>query len=133
MPAERHESTVPRPGAPELYADFPAHLTADGDRWYRVHRREHSPWWYSCSPGRFNLRAPRGTLNTASDPSCAAREMLGPRLVGGHRVPGAHVAGLVITALSLRRCAPPTCSPAARPATASSPGTCPPRARTPTP
>ena len=99
MPAERHESTVAPPLDPASYVDFPAYAVEGATAWHRVHHRRHSPWWYSCAPGRFNLREPRGTLNTASSPETAVREMLGPRLVGSRRIPGVQVAGLLVTPL----------------------------------
>jgi hypothetical protein len=91
------------PPRPARLTAFPLLEIAAGARWYRVHHRRHSPWWYSSSPGRFNLRPPRGTLNLASTAEAAAREMLGPALVGGRRIPITQVSGLSVTCLRLPR------------------------------
>lgn len=59
-----------------------------GLRVHRVHGSDrktgapHSPWFFSSSPGRFNLKVPRGTLNCAEKAECAVREALGKSLMG---------------------------------------------------
>ncbi|WP_269928476.1 RES family NAD+ phosphorylase [Kocuria massiliensis] len=97
----RHLSTLKPPGAPELYVDFPARKITAATTWWRVHRSHHSPWWFSSTPGRFNLHAPHGTLNLAQSPSTAAREALGPRLVGSRAIPAVDVADMRVTPLAL--------------------------------
>lgn len=88
MGMHRSKSTVGTPGPSSEYAGFPVLKRKKGLRVHRVHGSDrktgttHSPWFFSSAPGRFNLKAPRGTLNCAEKPECAVREALGKSLMG---------------------------------------------------
>jgi hypothetical protein len=55
---------------------FPAFTLREHTRLFRVHRREHGPWWF-CSDGlhRFDLESPRGTCHLATRPIGAFLEV----------------------------------------------------------
>lgn len=88
MGTDRSKSTVGAPGPSSEYVGFPVLKRKKGLRVHRVHGSDkktgtpHSPWFFSAAPGRFNLKAPRGTLNCAEKAECAVREMLGKSLMG---------------------------------------------------
>jgi RES domain len=61
--------------------DFPAFTLAAGEKVFRVHRRGHSPWWFSCDGSqRFDVPPPYGTCYLAEHDLGAFVETLG-RLV----------------------------------------------------
>lgn len=88
MGTDRSKSTVGAPGPSSEYVGFPVLKRKKGLRVHRVHGSNrksgapHSPWFFSSGPGRFNLKAPRGTLNCAEKAECAVREALGKTLMG---------------------------------------------------
>lgn len=88
MGSNRSKSTVGAPGPSSEYVGFPVLKRKKGLRVHRVHGSDrttgmpHSPWFFSSGPGRFNLKAPRGTLNCAEKAECAVREALGKTLMG---------------------------------------------------
>lgn len=108
MGTHRSKSTVGAPGPSSEYAGFPVLKRRKGLRVHRVHGSDratgiaYSPWFFSSAPGRFNLKAPRGTLNCAEKPECAVREALGKSLlgtVGTIDLPRSVVAGLYLSEL----------------------------------
>ena len=56
---------------------FPAFPLRRGARLFRVHRREHGPWWF-CSDGlhRFDLESPSGTCHLSTEPIGAFLEVV---------------------------------------------------------
>lgn len=60
-----------------------------------------SPWYFSNTPGRFNLESPRGTLNTASSKEVAVREFLGIVLVGDPVIPASLISDRWVSDLEL--------------------------------
>lgn len=103
MTAGRWESTLRPPDPTGDYTRFPAYRLQAGVRCHRVHAAEHGPWWFSSGVGRFDLSAPRGTVNLASTPTVAVYEALGPVLLGhGGAVflPSTAVQGRVVSTLS---------------------------------
>ncbi|HCS61969.1 MAG TPA: hypothetical protein DIW46_11350 [Microbacterium sp.] len=108
MGTHRSKSTVGAPGSSSEYVDFPVLKRRKGLRVHRVHGSDkttgtpHSPWFFSSAPGRFNLSAPRGTLNCAEKPECAVREAFGPNLMGARGaidLPQSLVAGRYLSEL----------------------------------
>lgn len=100
--ASRFRSTLSLPDEGRDYADFPHRsLPARCPRWFRVHARNYSPWYFASARGRFDLPEPRGTLNTASAPEVAVRESLGSVLVGTRVIPESAVAGRRVSSLEL--------------------------------
>lgn len=83
------------------YAAFPTCQHQNGSRWYRAHHEAHSPWWFSSTPGRYNLTRPRGTLNAGDTDQTALREMLGPVLLGTPDIPETAVDGVMISCLQV--------------------------------
>lgn len=73
-----------------------------GSEFYRAHRQEHGPWYFSSSmQGRFGLPEPEGTCYLALTPAAAVREVLGARLSQSRRIPQSLVAGRIISRLPL--------------------------------
>ncbi len=97
----RNKTTLQAPGD---LTEFPVLEITKSTPWSRVHSAEVGPQFFSCFPGRFNLFAPRGTLNLASDSYTALREFLGPTLVGARLIPESFVAEKVITSLRVHAC-----------------------------
>lgn len=88
-------------GAPPAdLAGFPRWRLHQGQRVYRAHRRDRSPWWF-CSDMRcrFDLRGPAGTCYVATAAVTAVRERLGARLVQAGVFPVAEADGFVVSAL----------------------------------
>jgi len=92
-----------QPPSPSLdLAGFPARTRAAGERWYRIHRSDQSPWWFSSDRGgRFDLPAPRGTCYLASSGAAAVRERVGPDLAAHGLVPAGLLHARVVSPLRL--------------------------------
>ena len=97
----RGDSTLEAPSQDRDYSTFPALPVLAGDIWYRAHQNRFSPWYFSATPGRFNLVSPRGTLNVASSAEVATREALGQVLVGDPVLPEAMVETRTVAALTM--------------------------------
>jgi hypothetical protein len=51
---------------PSLPQDFPIYQLPLPSGWWRFHRPEHNPWWFSSDgSGRFDLESPEGTCYVA--------------------------------------------------------------------
>lgn len=99
----RSESTL-RPPDPALdLARFPLREHRGGQRLHRAHLKSLNPWWFSSSQGRFDLAAPRGTLNLASSRETAVRESLGGVLATAAAIPATVVAGRLVSSLEIPR------------------------------
>ena len=73
-----------------------------GSVFYRAHRQDHGPWYFSSSmQGRFDLPELEGTCYLALTPAAAVREVLGSRLSQSRRIPQSLVAGRIISRLPL--------------------------------
>lgn len=96
----RSRTTLQPPDPTRDYRDFPAAEVPAGARWFRAHGA-HSPWWYSCAVGRFNLHDPRGTLNLASSATTAAREALGAVLTADNGVHSSQLADRWVSGLDV--------------------------------
>lgn len=84
------------------YRRFPARTIRAGSGWFRQHRRDLGPWWFSTSQqGRFDLPPPDGTCYLASSPQAATRERVGPDLAAAGQVPVSVLHGRVVSTLSL--------------------------------
>lgn len=82
------------------YRRFPSRTIRFGSRWYRQHRHDLNPWWFSNSlEGRFDLSTPNGTCYLASTPQAATRERVGPDLAAAGHVAASVMHGRVISAL----------------------------------
>lgn len=96
----RASSTLRPPDPARNYTDFPAYNHRARVGRYRAHGL-HNPWYFSNSIGRFNLEAPRGTLNTASSQEVAVREFLGVAFVGDPAIPASIIAERWISHLEI--------------------------------
>lgn len=68
--------------------------------WYRAHRIDRGPWWFSSDrQGRFDLDPPYGTCYLASDVGVAVRERLGDQLIAAGVVSTAAADTMVVSAL----------------------------------
>lgn len=98
----RSESTLSLPDEGRDFVAFPHRsFAARCPRWYRAHDTARQPWWFSSESGRFDLSHPRGTLNAASSPECAARESLGRVLWGSPSLPESAIDGRTVSCLEL--------------------------------
>ena len=61
----------------------------------------HRPRYFSSCVGRFNLEAPKGTLNCASTEEAAVREFLGLALVGAPAIPASMIGDRWISHLEI--------------------------------
>ncbi|WP_425393442.1 RES family NAD+ phosphorylase [Brevibacterium album] len=92
----------PAEGA-ELSA-FPFEQVRQGTLWYRAHRRALGPWFYACSgDGRFDLSDPDGICYLAGSAENAAREVIGPDIMGAGAVPSSFVAQRQVSFLLMPR------------------------------
>lgn len=96
----RASSTLKPPEPGRDYSGFPAYHHRLHVQRYRAHGL-HSPWYFSSSVGRFNLEAPKGTLNCASTEEVAVREFLGLALVGDPAIPASMIADRWISHLEI--------------------------------
>ena len=96
----RASSTLRSPDPAKDYAGFPAYHHRARVCRYRAHGL-HSPWYFSSSVGRFNLEAPKGTLNSASSEEVAVREFLGVAFVGDPAIPASMIADRWISHLEI--------------------------------
>lgn len=96
----RASSTLRPPEQEKDYTGFPAYRHRARVCRYRAHGM-HSPWYFSSSVGRFNLEAPKGTLNTASTEEVAVREFLGLAMVGDPAIPASMIADRWISHLEI--------------------------------
>lgn len=88
----RSASTVVPPSEGRDYSTFPSKFYTDRcPRWYRCHKKCHSPYWFASadapSSGRFDLPSPLGTLNAASSAETAASESRGQVILNNSNVP----------------------------------------------
>lgn len=94
---DREEVAQRQPALP--LTGFPAYdLTAE-EPLHRAHRRDHGPWWFSSTGGRFDLPVPHGTCYLAGSPLTALRERLGPVLVGCTTIPASLLEESVVSRL----------------------------------
>lgn len=96
----RSTTTLRHPDPAKDYTGFPAYLHRARVLRYRAHG-EHDPWFFANGSGRFNLEAPRGTLNTASSAEVAVREVLGIALVGDPDIPASLITNRWISSLEI--------------------------------
>lgn len=96
----RAASTLRFPDPAKDYQGFPAYHHGARECRYRAHGL-HSPWYFSSSAGRFNLEAPKGTLNSASTREVAVREFLGVALVGDPAIPATMITERWISQLEI--------------------------------
>lgn len=96
----RGSSTLRSPDPDKDYAGFPVYHHRARVCRYRAHGL-HSPWYFSNSVGRFNLDAPKGTLNSASTEEVAVREFLGVAFVGDPAIPASMIADRWISQLEI--------------------------------
>ena len=96
----RASTTLRAPEPAKDYAGFPAYHHRARVRRYRAHGL-HNPWYFSSSAGRFNLEAPKGTLNCASTEEVAVREFLGLAMVGDPAIPASMIADRWISHLEI--------------------------------
>lgn len=74
----------PPPDNPEDLRDFPADELPPDRPFFRVSRRDYSPWWFgSALFGRFDLAHPQGTCYLAEDEIGALLEAIGAERRGG--------------------------------------------------
>lgn len=99
-PDPRWLSTVGPPPPGSVLATFPRLAWRPSRDCWRTHDHR-GPWFFSSFPGRFNLFAQRGTLNTASDEKTAVREFLGTALCGQSDIPASYVDGRTVSKLSI--------------------------------
>lgn len=97
----RASSTLRCPDPAKDYTGFPAYYHHARVCRYRAHGL-HSPWYFSSSVGRFNLEAPKGTLNSASTEEVAVRESLGVAFVGDPTIPASMIAERWISHLEIQ-------------------------------
>ncbi len=84
------------------YTGFPARTVRAGTVWYRHHRDDQGPWWFTNTlQGRFDLPAPDGTCYLADSQQVAARERVGPDLAAAGRVAASVVTGRIVSKLFL--------------------------------
>lgn len=101
MPSKRAETSLHAPDPAKNYQHFPQKTLRKGLRWWRAHDSTYNPWWFSNTPGRFNLTAPNGTLNLGSSAQVALRELLGPTGVASDVLSSAFLAGKVVSCLEI--------------------------------
>lgn len=101
MSNHRAATTLLPPDPSRDYSSFPTYKHKDRLRWFRAHERSYSPWWFSSTSGRFNLYAPRGTLNVGSSLTTALRESLGPVLLGTPDLPETALTGRTVSCLEI--------------------------------
>lgn len=104
--APRNTSTLEPPLLGESYANQPSCQvgfgSSDGGVWYRAYTPMGSDGeardsrYFSAGNGRFDLPAPRGSLNLASSPEVAFRERLGRTLVSARELPSSELRGVWI-------------------------------------
>lgn len=96
----RASSTLRPPDPAKNYTGFPAYNHRVRVCRYRAHGM-HNPWYFSNGVGRFNLEAPKGTLNSASSEEVAVREFLGVAFVGDPAIPASMIADRWISHLEM--------------------------------
>lgn len=103
MSHDRAATTLLPPDSSRDYSSFPTYEHKARLRWFRAHESSFSPWWFSSTAGRFNLYAPRGTLNVGNSLTTALRECLGPVLLGTPDLPETVLSGRSVSCLEIPR------------------------------
>lgn len=98
----RSDATQQPPEAGQSLAGFPTRHVGAGTSWSRAHRESLGPWFFASEGGgRFDLPHPRGTCYLANTPETAARELIGPELIGAGRVTDAFLTDRVVSKIPL--------------------------------
>lgn len=81
---------------------FPHRTVRAGTPWHRAHRRDLGAWFFASQGcGRFDLREPYGTCYVGNTPEVAAREAIGPDLIGAGMVTDVFLAERVVSRIPL--------------------------------
>ncbi len=83
------------------YTEFPSKTVPKDARWFRQHRNDKGPWWFSSTGGRFDLPSPQGTCYLANQQDGALLELIGPSLASTRRVDVSVLEGRVISELTI--------------------------------
>lgn len=98
----RNEKTQRPPAPGQSLKRFPDRKVRMGTPWNRAHKAELGPWFFASEgSGRFDLPHPRGTCYVANTPETAARELIGPDLIGSRAVPDSFLDERVVSKIPL--------------------------------